>query len=174
MAPKRVFTIQGPAHSRPCKPVGKSISLVSDTLGWSHSVFDIRSEYSNHNRFPSAEDTYSSTVQDFINSEDSHSLSRFSDILLLGHDWSADQEMLIGLLSKIENPLRPRLGAIGSKAKWSAFRVAAQSANIPQSNIDMVRCPIGLLIGAHSPEEIAIAVCAEIISMEKQNINSEG
>jgi len=34
--------------------------------------------------------------------------------------------------------------------------------------VDSVRCPIGLDIGADSPEEIAVAVCAEIMSLEKR------
>jgi len=35
--------------------------------------------------------------------------------------------------------------------------------------VDSVRCPIGLNIGAESPEEIAVAVCAEIMALEKQS-----
>ena len=33
--------------------------------------------------------------------------------------------------------------------------------------LEYVRCPIGLNIGADSPEEIAIAVCAEILAIER-------
>ena len=36
--------------------------------------------------------------------------------------------------------------------------------------IDSVRCPIGLDIGADTPEEIAIAVCAEVLSLERKNV----
>ncbi len=92
---------------------------------------------------------------------------RFSDVLLLGHDWSVDQDLLIGLLLNRGEENRPRIGAIGSRAKWKVFREAAISAGVSENAIDSVRCPIGIQIGAESPEEIAIAVCAEIMAIEK-------
>ena len=92
---------------------------------------------------------------------------RFSDVLLLGHDWSVDQDLLIGLLLNRGESNRPRIGAIGSRAKWKVFKEAAISAGVSENAIDSVRCPIGIQIGAESPEEIAIAVCAEIMAIEK-------
>ena len=89
----------------------------------------------------------------------------FSDILLLGHDWAVDQDLLIGMLRARGEELRPRIGAIGSRSKWKAFSQALIDAGITQTAIDSVRCPIGIDIGAESPEEIAIAVCAEIMAL---------
>ena len=60
-----------------------------------------------------------------------------------------------------------RLGAIGSRAKLSAFTKVALEAGIEQETLDRVNCPIGLDIGAESPEEIAIAVLAEILASHK-------
>jgi len=153
--------------------VGLAITSISDILGWSHSIFDVREDYANSKRFPNAEEIHNSFVCDFLTEDDIESMSRFSDILLLGHDWNVDQEMLIGLLSIMDENSRPRIGVIGSKSKWSAFKKAALSVNISESIIDSTRCPIGLSIGAHSPEEIAVAVCAEIMAMEKLHNNYE-
>jgi xanthine dehydrogenase accessory factor len=154
--------------------VGKSLASVCDSIGWEYSIFDVRKEFSNEERFPYAEKSYTSSIPEFLDSEDEKSLSRFSDIFLLGHDWSLDQEILIGILSKVKVNQRPRVGCIGSKTKWSAFREAALNANIPSSVVDSTRCPIGLGIGAHTPEEIAIAICAEIIALDaKQPLNND-
>ena len=147
--------------------VGRSVALVCDTLGWSHSVFDVREDYANEDIYPYASELHPISVNEFLQREDSDSLTRFSDILLLGHDWSVDQDMLLGLLEKSDGSNRPRIGAIGSKAKWKSFREAAISQGISESVVDSVRCPIGLEIGAESPEEIAVAVCAEIMALEK-------
>tara|TARA_Y100000590_G_C15653422_1_gene989668 strand:- start:678 stop:1556 length:879 start_codon:yes stop_codon:yes gene_type:complete len=147
--------------------VGRSVALVCDTLGWSHSVFDVREEYANEVVYPYADELHSISVDRFLKDEDSESLARFSDILLLGHDWSVDQDMLLGLLEKLDGCFRPRIGAIGSKSKWKAFSQAAIEKGISERVVDSVRCPIGLEIGAESPEEIAIAVCAEIMALEK-------
>ena len=133
----------------------------------SHSVFDVREEYASEDAYPYATELHPNSVEGFLREEDSESLSRFSDILLLGHDWSVDQDILLGLLSKSGEEVRPRIGAIGSKVKWKAFREAAITQGLSEEVVDSVRCPIGLDIGAESPEEIAVAVCAEIMALEK-------
>ena len=61
----------------------------------------------------------------------------------------------------------PRVGAIGSRSKWKSFTKSCVESGIQASTLDNVRCPIGLNIGAESPEEIAIAVIAEVLSMHK-------
>ena len=148
--------------------VGRAVAIVCDTLGWSHSVFDVRAEYADAERYPFASELHASSVSGFLEGEDSDSLVRFSDVLLLGHDWAVDQEFLLGVLGRLEGGARPRIGAIGSTVKWNAFREAAVDAGVSEEALDSVRCPIGLDIGADSPEEIAVAVCAEIMSLEKR------
>ncbi len=146
---------------------GLAIAAACDNLGWSHSVFDVRNEYADGELYPNAVEHHSSDVKEFIASLSDNGFMRFSDVLLLGHDWSVDQDLLIDLLLNRGESNRPRIGAIGSRAKWKVFREAAISAGVSENAIDSVRCPIGIQIGAESPEEIAIAVCAEIMAIEK-------
>lgn len=40
-------------------------------------------------------------------------------------------------------------------------------SGINENDLSKARCPIGLDIGADTPEEIAVAICAEILSMER-------
>ena len=163
MNPMPHILIAGGGH------VGRAVAIVCDTLGWSHSVFDVRAEYAEADRYPFASELHSGLVSEFLGNEDSDSMVRFSDVLLLGHDWATDQEMLLGLLNKLESGSRPRIGAIGSTVKWNSFRDSAIAAGVPKESVDSVRCPIGLDIGADSPEEIAVAVCAEIMALEKRS-----
>ena len=154
--------------------VAKAIVSIIEQLGWNYSIHDTREEYSNDTLFPSAVELHCNDVKEFIKNEDDVTLKRFSDILLLGHDWKEDEERLIGLLKILQNSisLRPRIGVIGSKAKWYSFEKVAIKNNIKKEHIDLVTCPIGINIGAQSPEEIAIAVCAQIISqIKKQDVN---
>jgi|TARA_Y100001001_G_scaffold5848_1_gene5869 xanthine dehydrogenase accessory factor len=161
MNPMPHILIAGGGH------VGRAVAIVCDTLGWSHSVFDVRAEFAEANRYPFASELHSGSVSGFLEEEDSASMVRFSDVLLLGHDWAIDQEMLLGLLDRLESGSRPRIGAIGSTVKWNSFRDSAIAAGVSKESVDSVRCPIGLNIGAESPEEIAVAVCAEIMALEK-------
>ena len=164
ITPRPHILIAGGGH------VGLSIAKVCDSLEWLYSVFDVREEYCNRQRYPNAEGNFCSSVEEFLQKESSDSMTRFSDILLLSHDWSVDEEMLIGLLQLCKEGRRPRIGAIGSKKKWSAFEKKAIENGVEKRLIDSVRCPIGLDIGADTPEEIAIAVCAEVLSLERKNI----
>ena len=164
ITPRPHILIAGGGH------VGLSIAKACDSLEWLYSVFDVREEYCNRQRYPNAEGNFCSSVEEFLQKESSDSMTRFSDILLLSHDWSVDEEMLIGLLQLCKEGRRPRIGAIGSKKKWSAFEKKAIENGVEKRLIDSVRCPIGLDIGADTPEEIAIAVCAEVLSLERKNI----
>ena len=109
------------------------------------------------------------SVEELLREEDGGSLRRFSDVLLLSHDWGVDEDLLIGLLKITGDNRRPRIGAIGSKKKWSEFERSGIENGVEKRALDSVRCPIGLDIGADSPEEIAVAVCAEVLSLEKAN-----
>ncbi len=146
--------------------VGRSVAIVCDTLGWKHSVFDVREEFANDERYPFAEEIHSCSVSDFFESGGGKSISRFTDILILGHDWEVDQEFLIGCLKKsVDEDVR--IGVIGSTTKWRGFREAAKAAGVGEGELSNARCPIGLDIGADSPEEIAVAICAEILAMHR-------
>ncbi len=151
---------------------GQAIAAACDNLGWSHSVYDIRSEYSAGELYPNAVENHDGDVDSFVGSLAEEGFLRFSDVLLLGHDWSVDQDLLIGMLRARGEESRPRIGAIGSRSKWNAFSKALVDAGISQNAIDSVRCPIGIDIGAESPEEIAISVCAEIMALEKGALKS--
>ena len=153
--------------------VGRCVALVADSLGWDYSIFDVRKEYSNSEKYPFSNENISTDVDDFLKSEDSESLERFSDILLLGHDWSVDQELLLGLLKLREEKIRPRIGAIGSTSKWGSFKKAAIKDGIKEKWFENARCPIGIDIGAETPEEIGLAVCAEILALDRKITHTE-
>ena len=151
-----------------------SLAKTLNSLNWHHSVTDSRQEYCNAEVFPKASELIHSSVSDFLNKENHDSINRFSDILLLGHDWSEDQQRLLGLLklcqnnnSKLDGNIFPRIGVIGSRSKWQSFCKAAVDDGINSQLLEEVICPIGINIGAESPEEIAIAVTAQILSLSK-------
>jgi len=153
---------------------GEALATTLHGLGWDYSVHDTRDAYVSHDKFPHAVERSSATVAGILEGESAESLTRFSDILLLGHDWAEDQQRLLGLLRlfgqadvKLDGRQHPRIGVIGSRSKWQAFEEAAREEGISQTLLDQVICPIGLNIGAQSPEEIAVAVAAQIMSLHK-------
>jgi xanthine dehydrogenase accessory factor len=148
----------------------QAIASACENLEWKHSVFDVREEFADEESHPLASELHHSTATGFIEKEDAASLARFSDILLLGHDWAVDEELLLGLLGAQQSDpdsWRTRIGVIGSRSKWQVFCKSALATGIEQSQLDAVDCPIGLNIGAESPAEIAVAVTAHLIARNK-------
>ncbi len=152
----------------------EAISKLLPKKGWNYSVQDTREAFTTTELYPEAIELSFSTVEAYFSNETAASLSRFSDVLLLGHDYSEDLDRLQRLLQLAEEAdvspngkAFPRIGAIGSRSKWKSFTDSCIEVGIQPTSLDRVRCPIGLNIGAESPEEIAIAVIAEILSMHK-------
>ena len=137
-------------------------------------MHDTRDAYISIEKYPRALERSCASIADLLKDESASSLGRFSDVLLLGHDWAEDQERLLGLLHRLNVPdvrldgtTFPRIGVIGSRSKWQAFEAECLKQGLPQDLLDQVICPIGLNIGAQSPEEIAVAVAAQIMALHK-------
>ncbi|MDE0858101.1 MAG: XdhC family protein [Candidatus Poseidoniaceae archaeon] len=152
----------------------QAIAPALDAVGWDHSVHDTRAEFCDVTLFSNAKTHLHMDAPTFVKHHDAVTLNRYSDVLLLGHDWSEDQERLLGILATLQHDEAtldgqngPRIGVIGSRSKWQAFEKAALEHGIQQSMLNQVICPIGVHIGAESPEEIAVAVVAQIMSLHK-------
>ncbi len=70
-----------------------------------------------------------------------------------------DRDVLVRL---VERDLR-YLGMLGSAAKVHTLFSALERGGVPPERLAKVRSPIGVPIGSHSPEEIAISIAAEIV-----------
>ncbi|HJM54879.1 MAG TPA: XdhC/CoxI family protein, partial [Poseidonia sp.] len=159
---------------------GQALATLLDQLGWQYSVHDTRSEFASVDIYPNAVLRTSVGIDGLFENESFSTMARFSDVLLLGHDWSEDQNRLLGMLRMfnedgvvLDGKMAPRIGVIGSRSKWEAFRKECESQGYPASLLNQVICPIGLNIGAESPEEIAVAIVAQIMSAFKNKDPSE-
>lgn len=83
-------------------------------------------------------------------------------IMTFGHDH--DREVLQALLGKE----LAYLGLMGSEAKVRQLFAAMVKDGTPRPALETVKAPLGMPIGSHTPEEIAISVAAEIISIRNR------
>jgi xanthine dehydrogenase accessory factor len=65
------------------------------------------------------------------------------------------------------------LGLIGSRRKVATVRARAEEAGTPPGTLEELRAPIGLPIGAETPEEIAISIAAEMIAVRRGSAAAE-
>ena len=92
----------------------------------------------------------------------------FFIIVTRGH--MSDSECL---LSTVNKP-HAYIGMIGSRRKVGMVKQLLADNGVPQDVIDSVHTPIGLKIGAETPEEIAVSIIAEIIDVKNKNKRSSG
>lgn len=127
-------------------------------------VFDDRPEFAVREAFPDAEavlcGSYEAIEELLPLKEDD-----FIAVLTSGH--SNDFQVLEQVLRREF----PYVGVIGSAAKTAAINKRLWAAGIPQEATDKVYTPIGTKIGAVTPEEIAVSITGELISVRAQGRN---
>jgi xanthine dehydrogenase accessory factor len=80
-------------------------------------------------------------------------------IMTFGH--AHDRKVLEGLLGKD----LVYLGLMGSEAKVRQMYAAMEADGVDAKDLEGVQAPVGVSIGSHTPEEIAISIAAEIIAV---------
>ena len=86
-------------------------------------------------------------------------------VVLVTHSHPLDQDLLEALIAKDY----AYLGLIGSKAKITRFFIRLRAAGVDEALLRRVSAPIGLDLGAETPEEIAVAIAAEIIRVRRRH-----
>jgi xanthine dehydrogenase accessory factor len=134
-------------------------------LGFAVTVHDSRSEWLSPDRFPGIK-LMSGSFTDLASA-----LSTTSDdyiaVMTPCHD--DDYAVITQLLRK---PFF-YLGVIGSKRKAVEIRKRLRKDGFKDDEIKRLTCPIGLNIGSHTPEEIAVAVAAQLISLRRDWENAK-
>ena len=125
------------------------------------TIIDDRPEFANPERFPEADETICEDLATVMNKLEINS-SSYIVIVTRGHQ---NDEQVLQWAAKTNAGY---LGMIGSKRKIKTSYAYLKTKGITQEQLDRVHSPIGLAIGAETPEEIAVAIMAEIIQIRRQ------
>jgi xanthine dehydrogenase accessory factor len=132
--------------------------------GFDVTVADDRERYANRERFPEAREVYAEDFEKVC-----QRLSpRENDYLVIvtrGH-----RDDLRVLRWAVETPSR-YLGMIGSERKWITIAEELEQEGIAREKLERIHSPVGLDIGAITPEEIAIAIVAQMIAVRRQGLS---
>jgi len=152
MAPRPHLLIFGGGH------VGLAVGRLCEQLDYAYSVADVRPEFTTEERFPGARARIALEEDQPLDKLD---VSDYSHLIIIGHNHHMDGELVVAALA---SGFEGSVGVIGSKTKRHDFRKRCTDQGIGPEEFDrLVRCPIGLAIDAETPEEIAVAILAEII-----------
>jgi xanthine dehydrogenase accessory factor len=145
--------------------VATSLYKVATLAGFDITLVDDREAYANRERFPDAHEVIAA---DFDKATSRLQLSESSYIVIVTRGHHDDMRVLRWA---VQTPAR-YIGMIGSKRKTIAIFKELQQAGLAPELFDRVHAPVGLDIGAITPEEIAVAIAAELIA-NRRNVERE-
>jgi len=133
-----------------------ALARVGKLLGYRVTVCDARSAYVTRERFPEADELVVEWPDRFLRR--AH-VDGTTAICVLTHDERFDVPLL---LAALETPAA-YIGAMGSRVTTADREERLRAAGADDAGIARIHAPIGLALGARSPEEVAVAIGAEIV-----------
>lgn len=138
--------------------VARPLCQVGAMLGFRVTVLDDRPEFATRERFPDAAEVRRA---DFADPFRGIPITRRTYLVLVTRGHKYDFEALRGVLHQPEVPAY--VGMIGSRRRTRAALDALAREGIGIDRLSAVHAPIGLDVGAETPEEIAVAIGAELV-----------
>jgi xanthine dehydrogenase accessory factor len=136
-----------------------ALARVAKVLGYRVVVCDAREVFATTRRFPMADEvkvTWPKPVFD----EHGHELGSRDAVCILTHDPKFDVPAVRGALATRVG----YIGVMGSRSTHERRTERLVEAGVTPDELDRLMSPIGLDIGARTPEETAVSICAEIIA----------
>ncbi len=155
--PQPVLYIFGGGH------VSMALAQAAHRVGFAVGVVDDRESFANAERFPMAREIYTSYEEAFA--KIAPGASTYLVIVTRGH--RGDMRVL-AWAAKTDARY---VGMIGSKRKVLSVYKALEEEGMPKERLARVHAPIGLDIGALTPEEIAISITAELVAIRRNAAN---
>ena len=139
--------------------VGFHLARLAADVGFRVHVVDDREKFANLERFPTAVEVVADDIPAWI---DRANLPAHAYAVIVTRGHTNDLEAL-----RVLAPRELRyLGLIGSRAKVARIYEALVEAHMPAEALRRVHAPIGLDIGAVTPQEIAVRILAELIAVK--------
>ncbi|NJP12000.1 MAG: XdhC family protein [Leptolyngbyaceae cyanobacterium RU_5_1] len=152
LQPAPTLLIVGAGH------VGEQLAKVAHRIGFEIVIQDDRPEWANPQRYPQAAQIFVEPVAATMVQLATHTQLYAA---LVTRSYQYDLEALESLLKRAV-PCQ-YIGMIGSEKRVCQVYQAIAKTGIPGSTLESIYAPIGLDIGALTPEEIAVSISAELI-----------
>ncbi|MCI4349216.1 MAG: XdhC/CoxI family protein [Thermoplasmata archaeon] len=136
--------------------VAHALARILPTLQYDYSVADDRPDWIGADRFADAERREAVGPSELF---DRLAPEEFTHLFVLGYDARKDTDVLQAALARFPNAI----GFIASRAKRAHIFAELRRRGASEAEIGRIHAPVGLAIGAETPEEIAISIVAELV-----------
>jgi xanthine dehydrogenase accessory factor len=134
------------------------LTTFAKTLGYRVVVIDARSAFATRERFPHADELIIAWPDEVLEKMD---LNPSTSVAVLTHDPKFDEPSLKVILSRRVG----YVGAIGSRKTSQERAARLKQQGLTDEQLSRIHGPIGLNLGGTSPEEMALAIMAEIVAV---------
>jgi xanthine dehydrogenase accessory factor len=142
--------------------IAQPMAHIGSLLGFRVTVLDDRPDFATRERFPDADRLVQADFSDPFADVRLHDRTH---ILLVTRGHKYDYDCLVRALRA--DPPPAYIGMIGSRRRVRATYVQLVEEGFGRDLIDRIHAPVGLDIGAETPEEIAVAVAAELVMLRR-------
>lgn len=143
--------------------IAQKLAPLTTMVGFRTVVMDDRDDYISQDRFPTVDQVI--FLNDFENVFQKVNIDRSSFIVIVTRGHQFDKSVLHQALKTDAG----YIGMIGSRRKIKLTFEALQKEGVTEAELLNIHSPIGLNIGAETPEEIAISIVAELIHIRSQS-----
>jgi xanthine dehydrogenase accessory factor len=144
-----------------------AVARVGSFLGYHVTVCDARPVFATHTRFPDADEVVVDWPHRYLGKEvDAGRIDGRTVITVLTHDPKFDVPLLEVALRLPEEHRPAYVGAMGSRRTHDDRLARLREAGLTDKEIERLSSPIGLDLGARTPEETAISIAAEIVALQ--------
>jgi len=151
---KPVFLVVGAGH------IGRALAKLADFLDYHVAVLDDREDFADPELLPEADEVI---CDDFEAALDRFPINANTSIVMVTRGHKQDELSLRRCLGREAG----YIGMIGSKRRTAAVLDHLREEGFDAEELGKVRTPIGLAIGAETPEEIAISIMAEVVMLRR-------
>jgi xanthine dehydrogenase accessory factor len=133
-----------------------ALARIGRFLGYHVTVCDARARFVTPERFPDVDELVVSWPDEFLRRMPD---DRWTAIVVLTHDPKVDVPALVEALRTSAS----YIGAMGSRSTTDERAERLREAGVSEQQLRRLHAPIGLPIGARSPEEVAVSIAAELV-----------
>jgi xanthine dehydrogenase accessory factor len=144
--------------------IAQPLAQIGAMLGFHVTVIDDRAAFANRERFPDADEV---VVRPFAAAIAALNLDRHCYLVSVTRGHSFDEEVV---RTALEHTKGAFIGMIGSRRRVRATLDRLGESGISAELLDRVHAPLGIDIGAETPEEIAVSIIAEIVRDRRTGI----
>jgi xanthine dehydrogenase accessory factor len=135
-----------------------AVARIGKFMGYRVTVCDARPVFATRERFPTADEVVVAWPDEFLKTAP---VDKRTVICVLTHDPKFDVPVLLAALRTEAG----YIGAMGSRRTHNNRNARLKEEGVTEEELSRISSPVGLDIGARTPEETAVAIAAEIIAL---------